>query len=112
MVRLLGLNDLTQFEALTGGAFDRLKWQHSGEYDQNFSIKSNAPGVCAGQKGMGGFGIDRYKIEQFSKGFSLKQIRVARPEEVCDDAACYRSLKSKRKYYLLFEFVQQVCFSF
>ena len=48
------MGDLTLFKALTGGAFDRLNWQHSGEFDQNFSKKSNAPG------GMGGFGIDRY----------------------------------------------------
>ena len=50
---------LTLFEALTGGAFDRLNWQHSGEFDQNFSKKSNARGF-AGGGGMGGFGIDRY----------------------------------------------------
>ena len=43
------VGDLTLFEALTGGAFDRLNWQHSGEFDQNFSKKSNAPaGVCPG----------------------------------------------------------------
>ena len=47
------MKNLTLFEALTGGAFDRLNWQHSGEFDQNFSKKSNA-------RGMGGFGIDRY----------------------------------------------------
>ena len=38
---------MTLFEALTGGAFDRLNWQpgqHSGEFDQNFSKKSNARG--------------------------------------------------------------------
>ena len=51
---------MTLFEALTGGAFDRLNWQHSGEFDQNFSKKSNAPGFARG--GMGGFGIDRYII--------------------------------------------------
>ena len=53
------MGDLTLFEALTGGAFDRLSWQHSGEFDQNFSKKSNAPGFARGG-GMGGFGIDRY----------------------------------------------------
>ena len=37
---------MTLFEALTGGAFDRLNWQHSGEFDQNFSKKSNAPGFA------------------------------------------------------------------
>ena len=56
---------MTLFEALTGGAFDRLNWQHSWEFDQNFSKKSNARGFArggggGGGKGMGGFGIDRY----------------------------------------------------
>ena len=46
------------FEALTGGAFDRLNWQHSGEFDQNLSKKSNARGFARG--GAGGFGIDGY----------------------------------------------------
>ena len=36
---------MTFFEALTGGAFDRLKTGNiAGELDQNFSKKSNAPG--------------------------------------------------------------------
>ena len=52
------MGDLTLFQALTGGAFDRLNWKHSGEFDQNFSKKSNAPGFARG--GMGGFGIDWY----------------------------------------------------
>ena len=39
---------MTFFEALTGGAFDRLNWQHSGEFDQNFSKKSNALGFARG----------------------------------------------------------------
>ena len=43
------MGDLTLFEALTGGAFDRLNWQHSGELDQNFSKKSNAPGFARGR---------------------------------------------------------------
>ena len=42
------MGDLTFFEALTGGAFDRLNWQHSGEFDQNFSKKSNARGFARG----------------------------------------------------------------
>ena len=53
------VGDLTLSEALTGGAFDRLNWQHSREFDQNFSKKSNAPGFARGG-GMGGFGIDWY----------------------------------------------------
>ena len=36
--------DLTLFEALTGGAFDRLNWQYSGEFDQNFFQKVKCPG--------------------------------------------------------------------
>jgi len=56
------VGNFTLFKALTGGAFDRLNWQHSGEFDQNFSKKSNAPGFARGRGGgsMGGFGIDRY----------------------------------------------------
>ena len=46
--------DLTIFEALTGGAFDLLNWQHSGEFDQKFSKKSNARRFAPG--GGGGFG--------------------------------------------------------
>ena len=57
------MGDLTLFEVLTGGAFDRLNWQHSGEFDQNFLQKSNAQGFApGGGGGMGGFGIDRYII--------------------------------------------------
>ena len=52
------MGDLILFEAQKGGAFDRLNWQHSGEFDQNFSKKSNARGLPGGV--MGGFGIDRY----------------------------------------------------
>ena len=42
------VGDLTLFEAQTGGAFDRLNWQHSGEFDQNFLKKVKRPGVCPG----------------------------------------------------------------
>ena len=38
---------MTLFEALTGGAFDRLNWQHSREFDHNFS-KSQMPGGLPG----------------------------------------------------------------
>ena len=47
------MGDLTLLEALTGGAFDRLSWQHSGEFDQKFSKKSNAPGFARGGGGGG-----------------------------------------------------------
>ena len=36
---------------LEGGAFDHVNWQHSGEFDQNFSKKSNAPGFAPGGGG-------------------------------------------------------------
>jgi len=42
------VGDLTFFKALTVGAFDRLNWRHSGEFDQNFSKKSNARGFARG----------------------------------------------------------------
>ena len=51
---------MTLFEALTSGAFDRLNMQHSGEFDQNFSKKANAPGFARGEGGMEGFVIDWY----------------------------------------------------
>ena len=57
------VGDLTLFEALKGGAFDRLNWQHSREFEQNFSKKSNAPGFVWGG-GRGCFGIDRYIDEK------------------------------------------------
>ena len=49
------VGDLTLFEALTGGAFDRLNWQHSREIDQNSSKKSNAGGFARGVGGHGRF---------------------------------------------------------
>ena len=49
---------MTLFEALTGGAFDRLNWQHSGEFDQNIQ-KSQMPGGLH-EGGWAVFGIDRY----------------------------------------------------
>ena len=74
------MEDLTLFEALTGGVFDRLNWQHSGKFDQNFSKKSNARSLPGGG-GMGGFGIDRYirpvtsQYKLYSKGsLSDKQV--------------------------------------
>ena len=45
------MGDLTLFEAQTGGAFDGLNRQHSGEFDQNISKKSNAPGFARGGRG-------------------------------------------------------------
>ena len=45
------VGDLTLFGVPTGGAFDRLNWQHSGEFDPNFSKKSNAPWFSRGDGG-------------------------------------------------------------
>ena len=46
------VGDLTLFEALTGGAFDPLNWQQSGEFDQNFSKNpANARGFARGGDG-------------------------------------------------------------
>ena len=42
------MGDLILFEALMGGAFDHLNRQHRGEFDQNFSKKSNVPGFARG----------------------------------------------------------------
>ena len=50
------MGDLTLFEASMGGAFDHVNWQHSGGFDQNFSKKSNAPGIAQG----GGGGDGRF----------------------------------------------------
>ena len=50
------VGDLTLFEAQTGGAFDLLNWQHSGEFGQNVSKKSNARGFARGGEGGGGDG--------------------------------------------------------
>ena len=46
------MGDLILFEALTGGAFDRLNWQHTvgGNFFSNF----NAPGFA------GGGGVGRF----------------------------------------------------
>ena len=66
---------MTLFEALTGGAFDRLNWQHSGEIDQNFSKESNSPGFARGG-GMGGFGIDLYITTKYRKNTYKWTIRL------------------------------------
>ena len=42
------MGDLTILEALAGGAFDHLNCQDTGEFDQNFSKKSNTCGVQGG----------------------------------------------------------------
>ena len=41
--------DLTLFEALTGGAFDHLNWQHSGEFDQIFQKSQMHRGLPGGE---------------------------------------------------------------
>ena len=54
------MGDLTNFEALTGGAFDRLTGNIAGNLTKIFP-KSQMPRGLPGE-GMGGFGIDRYII--------------------------------------------------
>ena len=53
-----GVGDLTLFEALTGGAFDRQNGNIAGNLTKIFQ-KSQMPRGLPGE-GMGGFGIDRY----------------------------------------------------
>ena len=60
------VGDLTLFEALTGGAFDRQNGNTAGNLTKIFQ-KSQMPGVCP-EGGMGGFGIDRY-IKSFKPCF-------------------------------------------
>ena len=50
---------MTLFEALTGGAFDRLPGNIAGNLTKIF-LKSQMPRGLPGGGGMGGFGIDRY----------------------------------------------------
>ena len=52
------MGDLTLFEALAGGLFDLLNYQHAGEFDQNLSKKSQIPRGLRG--GMGSFVTDWY----------------------------------------------------
>ena len=52
---------LKPFELLAGGAFDHLNCPHTGEFDQNFSKKSNARRGGGGE-GIRDFGIDWYII--------------------------------------------------
>ena len=66
------MGDLTLFEALTGGAFDLLNWQHSGEFDQTFSKKSNARGFAQGE-------IDRYIMVVYLLVFFLFQYLIPFP---------------------------------
>ena len=57
------MGDLTLFEALTGGAFDNI----AGNLTKIFQ-KSQMPGGLPGVGGgMGGFGIDRYIIPNYTK---------------------------------------------
>ena len=54
------MRDLTLFEALTGGAFDRLTGNIAGNLTKIFQKNQMPRGLPGG--GMGGFGIDRYII--------------------------------------------------
>ena len=52
------VGDLTLFEALTGGAFDRQNGNTAGNLTKIFQKSQMPRGLPRG--GMGGFGIDRY----------------------------------------------------
>ena len=45
------VGDLTLFEALTGGAFDRQNWHRSGEFHQNFRKSQMPRGLPGGGDG-------------------------------------------------------------
>ena len=61
---------MTLFEALTGGAFDRLTGNRAGNLTKIFPKSQMPRGLPGG--GMGGFGIDRYIIQRlFSLSASL-----------------------------------------
>ena len=67
------MGDLTLFEALTGGAFDRLNWQHSGEFDQNFSKTSNECKRKACTTGSGHWIEQHFRIDRMTaKNLSCK----------------------------------------
>ena len=63
------VGDLTFFESLTGGAFDRQNRQHSAEFDQNFSKKSNSPAFA---RGGGGWGVLELTGTLFSISFTME----------------------------------------
>ena len=54
------VGDLTLFEALTGGAFDRQNCNTAGNLTKIFQKSQMPGGLPRGRGGMGGFGIDRY----------------------------------------------------
>ena len=70
------VRDLTLFEALTGGAFDRLNWQHSGEFDQ--FLKKNAPAFARGDGRFWNWSVhyDLVKIKNRSREGSHKLYRI------------------------------------
>ena len=49
------VGDLTLFEALASGVFDRLNCQHIGKFDQNFSKKPHDRGSAQSGEGHGRF---------------------------------------------------------
>ena len=62
------MGDLTLFEALTGGTFDRLTGDIAGNLTKIFRKSQMPRGLPGG--GMGGFGIDRYIRCQIKKNLS------------------------------------------
>ena len=63
--------DLTLFEALTGGAFDRQNGNIAGNLTKIFQKSQMPRGLPRGGGVMGGFGIDRYLILFFVNHFWL-----------------------------------------
>ena len=63
------MGDLTLFEALTGGAFDRVNCNIAGNLTKIFQKSQMPRGLPGG--GMGGFEIDRY-IRGFVSEAELK----------------------------------------
>ena len=55
------MGDLTNFEALTGGAFDRLTGNIAENLTKIFPKSQMPRGLPGGE--MGGFGIDRYIMD-------------------------------------------------
>ena len=64
---------MTLFEALSGGAFDRLKWQHSGDREMRpkFFKKVECPGICSG--GGGGWAV--LELTGTLNGFLFKFVK-------------------------------------
>ena len=68
------MGDLTLFEALTGGAFDRLTGNIAGNLTKIFQKSQMPRGLPGG--GVGGFGIDRYISLTWKTIYSIRSLLV------------------------------------